>query len=66
MEKSNVINMFCELISGKRDKIQFSKGYEVFEEVYDEIINGADYLDNKKYNLERTEDGIISIITIGE
>lgn len=47
MKKYEVINMFYELRNGTMKKINFSKGYQVFEEVYNE------YKD--KFNLKREE-----------
>lgn len=47
MKKYEVINEFYDLRNGTRKTINFSKGYEVFEEVYNE------YKD--KFNLKRKE-----------
>lgn len=35
MTEEQVSNIYNELLSGKRDKISFSKGYKLFEEYYE-------------------------------
>lgn len=34
MTEEQVSNIYNDLLSGKRDKISFSKGYKLFEEYY--------------------------------
>lgn len=46
MTEEQVSNIYNELLSGKRDKISFSKGYKLFEEYY---------LLLKQYSLKREE-----------
>lgn len=46
MSMEQVIEIYNELLSGKRKMINFSKGYENFEKCYENF---------KKYNLERKE-----------
>lgn len=46
MERERVITEFNDLLSNQRDKICFSKGYEIYEEMYEEF---------KEYGLERQE-----------
>ena len=46
MEREEVINIYNDLLCGKRDQISFSKGYEIFEFYYQLF---------KKYGLKRRE-----------
>lgn len=46
MSMEQVIEIYNELLSGGRDIIKFSKGYENFEKCYELF---------KEYNLERKE-----------
>ena len=52
MDRDEVIELFNELLWGSREGIAFSKGYEVFEEIYEL---------NKEY-LERIDNGLISVV----
>jgi hypothetical protein len=52
MDRDKVIEIFNDLLEGKRRDIAFSKGYPVFEEVY-EIF---------KDDLERIDNGEISVL----
>lgn len=47
MKKWEVYEMFYDVINGTRSEIRYSKGYKVFDEVYDEL--------KEKYSLIRTE-----------
>lgn len=58
MDKEEVIEIFNDLISGKREEISFSRGYKVFEEMYKEF--------SKDFNLIRVEEKIFSTIRKGE
>lgn len=55
MEKDDVIMIFNELITGQRDEVSFSRGYKVFEEIYKGF--------KKNFNLQRKEEGYMSVIT---
>ena len=55
MEKDNVIMIFNELITGQRKEVSFSRGYKVFEEIYEGF--------KKDFNLQRKEEGYMSVIT---
>ena len=46
MTEEQISNIFYELLSGKREKICFSKGYKLFEEYYQL---------HKEYGLKRRE-----------
>lgn len=46
MTEEQVYNIYNELLSGKRDKISFSKGYKLFEEYYEL---------HKQYGVKRKE-----------
>lgn len=46
MTEEQVSMIYWELLSGKRDKISFSKGYKLFEEYYEL---------HKQYGLKRRE-----------
>lgn len=56
MERDDVINLFNDLISGKRREITFTIGYKVFEEVYDAFAS--------EYNLNRSQFGYLVVITV--
>ena len=46
MTEEQISMIYWELLSGKRDKICFSKGYKLFEKYYEL---------HKQYNLKRKE-----------
>lgn len=56
MERDDVINLFNDLISGKRREITFTIGYKVFEEVYDAFAS--------EYNLNRSQFGYLVVVTV--
>lgn len=56
MERDDVINLFNDLISGKRREITFTIGYRVFEEVYDAFAS--------EYNLNRSQFGYLVVVTV--
>lgn len=58
MKRDDVIMTFNELIEGKREKIIFSKGYEIFESVYETFC--------EDFELTREEDGYMTIITYND
>ena len=37
MERDEVIKIFNDLITGERREIEFSKGYRIFEEIYNYV-----------------------------
>ena len=55
MDKDVVIKMFNDLISGERREIEFSKGYRIFEEVYNAFAG--------EFKLTRIEFGNLVVVT---
>lgn len=55
MDKDVVIKMFNDLISGERREIEFSKGYRIFEEVYNAFAS--------EFKLTRREFGYLVVVT---
>ena len=55
MERDEVIKMFNDLISGERREIEFSKGYRIFEEVYNAFA--------REFKLTRREFGYLVVVT---
>lgn len=55
MDKDVVIKMFNDLISGERREIEFSKGYRIFEEVYNAFAG--------EFKLTRREFGYLVVVT---
>ena len=55
MDKDDVINMFNDLIAGARREIEFSKGYRIFEEIYNAFAS--------EFKLTRREFGYLVVIT---
>ena len=55
MEKDDVIKIFNDLIAGKRREIEFSKGYRIFEEIYNAFAS--------EFKLTRREFGYLVVIT---
>ena len=54
MERDEIIIIFNDLICGKRDKITYSNGYKLFEEIY-EILS-------KEINFIKETDGLYTTI----
>lgn len=50
LDRDEVIEMFNQLLSGQRNVIKFSKGYKVFEDVYNAFTK-----DGNKYSLHRND-----------
>ena len=56
MERDEIIMIFNSLITGERKQIEYSKGYKIFDEIYD--------LFSKEFNLQKKEDGIYTIVEL--
>lgn len=54
MERDEIITIFNDLICGKCDKITYSNGYKLFEEIY-EILS-------KEINFTKETDGLYTTI----
>lgn len=52
MEKEQVIQIFNDLIVGKRNKIVYSKGYKMFDETYEAF---SKYFPNLKKETNKGE-----------
>lgn len=55
MKKDEVIKIFNDLIAGERREIEFSKGYKIFEEVYNAFASN--------FKLKRREFGYLVVVT---
>lgn len=55
MGKDEVIKMFNDLIAGERREIEFSKGYRIFEEIYNAFAS--------EFKLIRREFGYLVVVT---
>ena len=54
MSREQVIEIFNDLICGNRDKITYSKGYAIFDEIYEAFEN---------FGLIKKNKGIYKIVT---
>ena len=61
MSRDRVIEIFNELLEGKRTELNYSKGYKVFEEIYE--LNKTDL---EKLNFIRKENDFLVIIRKNE
>lgn len=61
MDKEDVIRIFNELLCGERKQLNFSKGYKVFDEVYELFKD-----DLEKMDFIRKENDFLIIIKKNE
>ena len=57
MERDEIITIFNDLICGNRDKITYSNGYKLFEDIY-EILS-------KEINFIKETDDLYTTIRMG-
>lgn len=55
MQRDTIIDIFNDLLNGKREKIEYSEGYKEFEEIYEEL---------KEYLTKEENNGICKTIII--
>ena len=61
MDREDVIRVFDELLTGERKRLNYSKGYKIFEEMYELY---KEYL--KELNFIRKENDYLVIIERNE